>query len=175
MNDFGTFVRQQQEPLRRFLLSLCGGDLQLADDLAQESFIKAYVSFHTFGSRSRISTWLFRIAYNTFIDWTRKRKGETSLPACLTFSAKQQKRSGISQETETGKGHFWPWGQQYPSHAWYSESDCPPLPASAEHIPPAKEQHQKRIHMLRSPAYRHIQPQHTDDYRAICHIAAEGD
>lgn len=78
MNDFGTFVRHQQEPLRRFLLSLCGGDLQLADDLAQESFIKAYVSFHTFGSRSRISTWLFRIAYNTFIDWTRKRKGETS-------------------------------------------------------------------------------------------------
>lgn len=76
MSDFETFVRQQQEPVRRFLLSLCAGDRATADDLAQEAFIKAFVSFHTFASRSKMSTWLFRIAYNTFIDYTRKARPE---------------------------------------------------------------------------------------------------
>lgn len=74
MIDFDRFVLEQQESLRRFLLSLCEGDKALADDLAQEAFIKAYLGIHTFSSRSRLSTWLFRIAYNGFIDYRRKRR-----------------------------------------------------------------------------------------------------
>lgn len=78
MIDFDRFVLEQQESLRRFLLSLCEGNQALADDLAQESFIKAYLAIHTFSSRSKLSTWLFRIAYNNFIDYSRKRRPEVS-------------------------------------------------------------------------------------------------
>lgn len=78
MIDFDRFVLEQQESLRRFLLSLCEGNQALADDLAQESFIKAYLAIHTFSSRSKLSTWLFRIAYNNFIDYSRKRRTEVS-------------------------------------------------------------------------------------------------
>jgi RNA polymerase sigma-70 factor (ECF subfamily) len=61
-------VKQQQEPLRRFLLNLCAGNRALADDLAQDTFIKAYLNLPTFKGRSKMSTWLFRIAYNCFYD-----------------------------------------------------------------------------------------------------------
>lgn len=73
MIDFDEFVREQQESLRRFLLSLCGGNQPLADDLAQETFIKAYLAIHTFSSKSTCKTWLFKIAFNHFIDYKRRQ------------------------------------------------------------------------------------------------------
>lgn len=57
-----------QEPLRRFLHGLCGGDGFRADDLAQEAMLKAYLSFTKYEGRAKFSTWLFRIAYNCYFD-----------------------------------------------------------------------------------------------------------
>ena len=59
---FDTLVRKYQSPLRRFLLTQTLGDSQLSDDLAQDTFIKAYVSIGKFAGRSSFQTWLFRIA-----------------------------------------------------------------------------------------------------------------
>lgn len=69
-------VREQQEPLRRFLLALCNGDAALADDLAQDALVRAYVASGSFLGLSKFSTWLFRIAYNCYIDHCRKAKPE---------------------------------------------------------------------------------------------------
>lgn len=69
-------VREQQEPLRRFLLALCGGDAALADDIAQDALVRAYVASGSFLGLSKFSTWLFRIAYNCYIDCCRKAKPE---------------------------------------------------------------------------------------------------
>ena len=69
-------VREQQEPLRRFLLALCGGDAALADDIAQDALVRAYVASGSFLGLSKFSTWLFRIAYNCYIDYCRKAKPE---------------------------------------------------------------------------------------------------
>jgi RNA polymerase sigma-70 factor (ECF subfamily) len=66
--SFELQVIENQEPLRRFLRNLCRGDAALADDIAQEAFIKAFLHLDTFGERSSFSTWLFRIAYNCFCD-----------------------------------------------------------------------------------------------------------
>ena len=73
---FITEVRQQQEPLRRFLLALCGGDAALADDIAQDALVRAYVASGSFLGLAKFSTWLFRIAYNCYIDYCRKAKPE---------------------------------------------------------------------------------------------------
>ena len=43
----------------------------LADDLAQETFIKAFYAWDTFAALSTPKTWLMRIAYTTFVDYTR--------------------------------------------------------------------------------------------------------
>ena len=67
-------VRDLQEPLRRFLLALCGGDAALSDDLAQDALVRAYVASGSFLGLSKFSTWLFHIAYNCYIDYCRKAK-----------------------------------------------------------------------------------------------------
>ncbi len=67
----------EQESLRRFLLSLCGDPAE-ADDIAQDALMNAYVASASFRGAARFSTWLFRVAYNCFIDRVRKRKIQTS-------------------------------------------------------------------------------------------------
>ena len=62
---FDSLLRKYQSQVRRFLLSLTLGDRQLADDLAQDAFIKAYANIGKFRGLSSFSTWLMRIAYNT--------------------------------------------------------------------------------------------------------------
>ena len=71
---FISLVRAEQEPLRRFLLALCGGDAALSDDLAQDALVRTYVASGSFLGLSKFSTWLFRIAYNCYIDYCRKAK-----------------------------------------------------------------------------------------------------
>lgn len=66
-------VSAEQEPLRRFLLSLCGDPAE-ADDIAHDALVNAYVASGSFRGESRFGTWLFRIAYNIFIDRQRRRK-----------------------------------------------------------------------------------------------------
>jgi len=72
--EFEKEVMLNQEPLRRFLYNLCGGDAVLGDDIAQEAFIKAYLNLSSFSGKSKFSTWLFRIAYNCFCDNKRASK-----------------------------------------------------------------------------------------------------
>lgn len=74
--EFSEQIVLLQGPVRRFLLALCCGDCALADDLAQETFLKAYVSLDSYSERHQFKAWLHRIAYNCFIDWTRRRKGD---------------------------------------------------------------------------------------------------
>lgn len=74
---FIDLVRQEQEPLRRFLLGLCSGDAALADDIAQDALVRAYVASGSFLGLSKFSTWLFRIAYNCYVDHMRKPSRDT--------------------------------------------------------------------------------------------------
>lgn len=71
---FDQLVMKYQSPVRRFFLNQTLGDEQLSDDLAQDTFIKAYVNITKFKGLSSFSTWLMRIAYNVFYDDVRARK-----------------------------------------------------------------------------------------------------
>lgn len=71
--QFIEYVSAEQEGLRRFLLVLCSGDKAKADDIAQNALVKAYVASGDFSPRVKFSTWLFKIAYNCFIDSVRKK------------------------------------------------------------------------------------------------------
>lgn len=76
---FDSLVKRYQGGVRRFLTNLVSGDSMLADDLAQETFIKAYISLDTYQKRSSFRTWLYRIAYNVFYDYIRSRKETCSI------------------------------------------------------------------------------------------------
>lgn len=63
-----------------YLRRLCGSK-QDAEDLTQQTFLKVWSSLDGFAGRSKFSTWLYRIAHNTFLDWLRKNAaGTQSLP-----------------------------------------------------------------------------------------------
>ncbi len=68
---FATLVEQHQPAIRRFFLHQTLGDAMLADDLAQETFLKLYCSIRQYKGLSSFSTYLYRIAYNVFYDYLR--------------------------------------------------------------------------------------------------------
>jgi RNA polymerase sigma-70 factor (ECF subfamily) len=74
---FAALVRRYQSPLRNFLRRLTGNDVERANDLAQETFIKLYKSIRTYRGQAKFATWLYRIAYNTFLNDQRRRVAET--------------------------------------------------------------------------------------------------
>lgn len=76
---FEPLVQKYQSPVRRFFLHLTCGDSELSDDLAQDTFIKAYTNLASFRNLSSFSTWLYRIAYNVFYDYIRSRKETADL------------------------------------------------------------------------------------------------
>lgn len=69
---FDQLVRENQSPVRRFFLSQTLGNEALSDDLAQDTFIKAYTNISQFRGTSSFLTWLMRIAYNVWYDHCRK-------------------------------------------------------------------------------------------------------
>ena len=73
---FDELVRRYQSPVRRFFLHQTLGDSQLSDDLAQDTFIKAYTNIASFRGLASFQTWIMRIAYNVFYDYCRKMSNE---------------------------------------------------------------------------------------------------
>lgn len=57
-----------QNALRSFLLALCGGCRADADDIAQDTLVKAYLSADRYVDKGRFKSWVFKIAFNTFLN-----------------------------------------------------------------------------------------------------------
>jgi RNA polymerase sigma factor (sigma-70 family) len=75
-DDRGAFellVRRHQSAVRNFLRRLAHNDAERANDLAQETFIKMYQGLASYRGTARFTTWLFRIAYHTFLNDQRGR------------------------------------------------------------------------------------------------------
>jgi RNA polymerase sigma-70 factor (ECF subfamily) len=74
---FGILVRRYQRRLTAFLSQLVG-DIELARELSQEAFVRAWSALERFNPKYRFSTWLFRIAHNLGIDQLRRRRLQTT-------------------------------------------------------------------------------------------------
>lgn len=70
---FEMIIRKYQHPLFNYIGRMVR-EQELALDLTQDVFVKAYASLHQFQPRFKFSTWLFKIASNTVIDHWRKKK-----------------------------------------------------------------------------------------------------
>ena len=70
---FAELVRRHQSPVRAFLTRMTRGDVHLADDLAQETFLKVWQKLHTYRGGAKFSTWVFGIAFNEFRGAVRKK------------------------------------------------------------------------------------------------------
>jgi len=65
---YGKLVTKYQSEVRSLLIKLTNGDKALADDLAQDVFIRAYKYLKSYKATASFPTWLYRISCNVFLD-----------------------------------------------------------------------------------------------------------
>ena len=76
--DFNEIYKEYAEMIYRFLLRMCH-DEYLAEDLMQDTFLKAIEKINTFDMRCKLSTWLCQIAKNTYFDYLRKQQKQDDM------------------------------------------------------------------------------------------------
>ena len=69
---FARLVRAHQSRVRLQLRRLTRGDTALADDLAQETFVQAWLHLREFRGDARLATWLHRIALSRWLQHARR-------------------------------------------------------------------------------------------------------
>ncbi len=67
------------------------GRTEVSEDLVQETFLKIWRSLESFRAQSSLSTWIYRIAINTFHDHLR---GERRNPAAMSVCSELENREG---------------------------------------------------------------------------------
>jgi RNA polymerase sigma-70 factor (ECF subfamily) len=75
-NAFGELVRRHYQGVIRVVTRMCG-DTGLAEDAAQEAFMRAWLNLPSYQPRGCLRNWLFRIAINAALDILRRRPEET--------------------------------------------------------------------------------------------------
>ena len=101
--QFISAIGSLQESLRQFLLVLTHGDEELANDLAQEAILKAYLHCASFEGNAKLQTWIFRIAYNEYLNeqnryWNTHRVAVDSYEEVDTQLADEQTDSQFRYE-----------------------------------------------------------------------------
>jgi RNA polymerase sigma-70 factor (ECF subfamily) len=75
---FGELVRRYQKPVFRIILRMVKS-MDDADDLTQDTFVRAYRGLKTFKEEFDFHPWLYRIAYNQTINFLNKRKRQAAV------------------------------------------------------------------------------------------------
>jgi len=80
------FVHEKyNDRVRSFVLSKCGNYL-LAEEITQITWIKVWKKIGLFQNKSKLLTWIIRIAFNAFYDYARKSKREVFFEDACAFS-----------------------------------------------------------------------------------------
>jgi RNA polymerase sigma-70 factor, ECF subfamily len=83
---FETLVRRYQSKVRNWLRQLTR-DAARADDLAQETFIRAWERAHTFSGKGRFASWVMKIAFNCYLQSRRTLVLQSKLAAAVAADA----------------------------------------------------------------------------------------
>jgi RNA polymerase sigma-70 factor, ECF subfamily len=76
--SFEKIMEQTKDRLFTFLVQIVGNTHD-AEDLTQETFLKAYRNLASFDGRARFSTWLYTIAKNSAFSFLRRKRPHQSL------------------------------------------------------------------------------------------------
>jgi RNA polymerase sigma-70 factor (ECF subfamily) len=88
----------------RLVFSQVDGDRDVAQDIAQETFLAAFKSAHRFRGQSKVYTWLYSIANRKVADFYRRRKREGKHRADpLESQVYEAETDGTAESEETSK------------------------------------------------------------------------
>jgi RNA polymerase sigma factor (sigma-70 family) len=73
VNAFSYIVDRHKDKAYNLAFKICG-NREEAEEIAQDSFLKAFTSLRSFKMKSSFATWLYRIVYNTSISHVRLKK-----------------------------------------------------------------------------------------------------
>ena len=76
-NAFAILVEAYKDMVYSLCLKMTNSN-ENAEEIAQDSFVKAYQSIHKFKGHAKFSTWLYQITYFTCINFLRKNKLTTT-------------------------------------------------------------------------------------------------
>ncbi len=79
---FGTLVRRYQSRVRNWLQQLAR-DPDLADELAQDTFVRVWDKLHTFTGKGKFQSWVMKIAYTIFLQSCRSKKRQRRLVTAM--------------------------------------------------------------------------------------------
>lgn len=74
---FGQIVERYQAKLLRYIRRFSGVSLECAEDILQETFLKAYRYLNDFDQNLSFNSWIYRIAHNETVNYLRKNKQKT--------------------------------------------------------------------------------------------------
>ena len=80
-DDFNEIYNEHAKMIHNFLLRMCKNE-HLAEDLMQDTFLKAIERIDTFDKQCKLSSWLCQIAKNTYFDYLRKKKNQVEMELC---------------------------------------------------------------------------------------------
>ena len=76
MEEFESIYKKYYKYVKQYVISLCFDEM-IAEDITQETFLKAFEKADKFKGDSRIETWLCAIAKNIFLSYKRRKKEES--------------------------------------------------------------------------------------------------
>ena len=97
--SFAQLVLFYNEALYRWVARLTGNS-HAAEDLVQDTFVRAYQAITRLRPDTNLKAWLFRIAHNAYANWVRNRKGRNSLLPNDVLDS-QAGPEELAQENET--------------------------------------------------------------------------
>lgn len=94
---FAELVRRYEQKILLLQRRLTG-ERSLAEDLAQETFLRAWQKLHTFGGRGSFAGWLASLSYNVFrAHWRKTRRQRNEVPlGDMEFGAREIDQPGLA-------------------------------------------------------------------------------
>jgi len=99
LEAFESLVKRYQCPLLNFIARVLG-DRAMAEDLTQEVFLRIYRAAPRFEARTKVSTWIFRIAYNLALNEMDRRRRQRDLCKALRRNREESTQESITHPAE---------------------------------------------------------------------------
>lgn len=94
---YSIIVERYQERLMRYANSLVH-DFDMAADVVQNSFIKAFVNLRGFNAKKKFSSWIYRIVHNEAINAVKKYHREVQMPDGVDFKSNEDIGADFERE-----------------------------------------------------------------------------